>query len=233
MANYRRILIVEDDAVLRETLADHLVDQAAFTIVQAGSLAEAETAIKLEDGRPDAIILDVGLPDGDGCDFCSSLRKSGFNMPIIILTGSSGEADIVRGLSAGASDYISKPFRSAELTARLHAQLRSFDRSEDAAFTIGPFAFYPSKKLLRDPNKKQTIRLTDKEVSLLKFLLRSDGPVDRNVLLDEVWGYNSGVSTHTIETHIYRLRQKLEADPSNPILLMTHELGYGLQQDAL
>jgi DNA-binding response OmpR family regulator len=74
MANYRRILIVEDDEVLRETLADHLVDQAAFTIVQAGSLAEAETAIRLEDGRPDAIILDVGLPDGDGCDFCASLR---------------------------------------------------------------------------------------------------------------------------------------------------------------
>ena len=154
-------------------------------------------------------------------------------MPIIILTGSSGEADIVRGLSAGASDYISKPFRSAELTARLHAQLRSFDRSEDAAFTIGPFAFYPSKKLLRDPNKKQSIRLTDKEVSLLKFLLRSNGPVDRKVLLDEVWGYNSGAATHTLETHIYRLRQKLEADPSNPILLMTNELGYGLQRDAL
>jgi DNA-binding response OmpR family regulator len=233
MANYRRILIVEDDEVLRETLADHLVDEATFTIVQAGSLAEAETAIKLEDGRPDAIILDVGLPDGDGCDFCARLRKSGFNMPIIILTGSSGEADIVRGLSAGASDYIAKPFRSAELTARLHAQLRSFDRSEDAAFTIGPFAFYPSKKLLRDPNKKQSIRLTDKEVSLLKFLLRSNGPVDRKVLLDEVWGYNSGAATHTLETHIYRLRQKLEADPSNPILLMTNELGYGLQRDAL
>jgi DNA-binding response OmpR family regulator len=233
MANYRRILIVEDDEVLRETLADHLVDQAAFTIVQAGSLAEAETAIKLEDGRPDAIILDVGLPDGDGGDFCALLRKSGFNMPIIILTGSSGEADIVRGLSAGASDYISKPFRSAELTARLHAQLRSFDRSEDAAFTIGPFSFYPSKKLLRDPNKKQAIHLTDKEVSLLKFLLRSNGPIDRKVLLDEVWGYNSGAATHTLETHIYRLRQKLEADPSNPILLITHESGYGLRQDAL
>jgi DNA-binding response OmpR family regulator len=232
MANYRRILIVEDDEVLRETLADHLVDEATFTIVQAGSLAEAETAIKLEDGRPDAIILDVGLPDGDGCDFCAALRKSGFNMPIIILTGSSGEADIVRGLSAGASDYISKPFRSAELTARLYAQLRSFDRSEDAAFTIGPFSFYPSRKLLRDPNKQQAIHLTDKETSLLKFLLRSNGPVDRNVLLAEVWGYNSEAVTHTLETHIHRLRQKLEVDPSNPILL-THEFGYGLRQDAL
>jgi DNA-binding response OmpR family regulator len=233
MTNNRRILIVEDDQVLRETLAEHLVDQAAFTIVHAGSLAEAETAIRLEDGRPDAIILDVGLPDGDGCDFCAQLRKSGFNMPIIILTGSSGEADVVRGLSAGASDYIAKPFRAAELTARLHAQLRSFDRSEDAAFTIGPFAFHPSKKLLRNPEKKQVIHLTDKEVSVLKFLLRSNGPVDRNVLLAEVWGYNSGVTTHTLETHIYRLRQKLEADPGNPVILTTHEHAYGLQQSFL
>jgi DNA-binding response OmpR family regulator len=233
MANYRRILIVEDNEVLRETLADHLVDQAAFTIVQAGSLAEAETAIKLEDGRPDAIILDVGLPDGDGCDFCASLRKSGFNMPIIILTGSSGEADVVRGLSAGASDYIAKPFRTAELIARLRAQLRSFDRSEDAAFTIGPFAFYPSKRLLRDRSKKQAVYLTTTEVSLLKFLLRCNGPVDRKVLLAEVWGYNSGAVTHTLETHIHRLRQKLEADPSNPVLLTTHEQAYGLRQDAL
>jgi DNA-binding response OmpR family regulator len=233
MANYRRILIVEDDEVLRETLADHLVDQAAFTIVQAGSLAEAETAIRLEDGRPDAIILDVGLPDGDGCDFCARLRESGFNMPIIILTGSSGEEDILRGLSAGANDYMAKPFHTAELTARLHSQLRSFDRSEDAVLTIGRFAFYPSKKLLRDPNKQQAVHLTDKEASLLKFLFRSNGPVDRNVLLAEVWGYNSGVTTHTLETHIYRLRQKLEADPSNPILLTTYEQAYGLRRDAL
>jgi DNA-binding response OmpR family regulator len=233
MANNRRILIVEDDQVLRETLAEHLVDQAAFTIVHAGSLAEAETAIRLEDGRPDAIILDVGLPDGDGCDFCARLRKSGFNMPIIILTGSSSDADIVRGLSAGANDYIAKPFRAAELTARLHAQLRSLDRSEDAAFTIGPFAFYPSKRLLRQPDKRQAIHLTHKEVSLLKFLLRSDGPVDRKVLLAEVWGYNSAASTHTVETHIYRLRLKLEADPNNPIILTTHEHGYGLQQGSL
>jgi DNA-binding response OmpR family regulator len=233
MANNRRILIVEDDEILRDTLADHLVDLGGFTIVHAGSLAQAEAAIRLEDGRPDAIILDVGLPDGDGCDFCVRLRKSGFNMPIIILTGSSGEEDIVRGLEAGASDYIAKPFSPAELTARLHAQLRSFDRSEDAAFTIGPFAFYPSKKLLRNPDKKQTIHLTDKEVSVLKFLLRSNGPVDRKVLLAEVWGYNSGVTTHTLETHIYRLRQKLEADPSNPVILTTHEHAYGLQREFL
>jgi DNA-binding response OmpR family regulator len=149
-------------------------------------------------------------------------------MPIIMLTGSSGEDDIVRGLNAGANDYIAKPFRANELLARLQAQLRVFDNSEDAVFTIGPFTFRPAAKALIGLDKKR-MRLTAKEVDIIKFLYRhANQVVSRQTLLDEVWGYNAGVTTHTLETHVYRLRQKIEIDPTNCRLLVTAPGGYRL-----
>ena len=154
-------------------------------------------------------------------------------MPIIMLTGSDDEADIVRGLDAGANDYIAKPFRLAELLARLRAQVRIFENSEDAVFTIGPYTFRPSAKLLQEPVKNRRIRLTEKEAAILKFLYRAGTrPVARQVLLNEVWGYNANVTTHTLETHIYRLRQKIEPDPGNARLLVTEGGGYRLDPAA-
>ena len=149
--------------------------------------------------------------------------------PIIILTGSDDESDVVRGLEAGANDYVAKPFRLAELLARLRAQLRIFENSEDAVFSIGPYTFRPAAKLLMEPIKNRRIRLTEKEAAILKFLYRAgDRPVGRQVLLNEVWGYNAAVTTHTLETHIYRLRQKIEPDPAKACLLVTEGGGYRL-----
>jgi DNA-binding response OmpR family regulator len=150
-------------------------------------------------------------------------------MPIIMLTGAVEETDVVRGLDSGAVDYVAKPFRAAELLARLRAQLRVFDRSEQVVFPVGPYTFRPAKKLLHDAAKNRRIRLTDKETAVLKFLYRSDSAVNRQILMHEVWGYNSTVTTHTLETHIYRLRQKIEADPTNPALLVTEGGGYRLR----
>jgi len=149
-------------------------------------------------------------------------------MPIIMLTGANEETDVVRGLDSGASDYIAKPFRASELLARLHAQLRSFERSEQAEFAVGPYTFRPAKKLLQDLARNKRIRLTDKETAVLKYLYRSDAAVNRQILMHEVWGYNAAVTTHTLETHIYRLRQKIEADPARPSLLVTEGGGYRL-----
>jgi len=152
------------------------------------------------------VLLDVGLPDGDGRDYCVQLRRRGHRMPVIMLTGSNAETDVVRGLDAGANDYIAKPFRLAELLARLRAQLRSFESSEDAVFAIGPYTFRPSAKMLHDQIRGRRIRLTEKEAAILKFLYRAGAnAVARQVLLNEVWGYNASVTTHTLETHIYRL----------------------------
>ena len=145
-----------------------------------------------------------------------------------MLTGQDSDADTILGLESGANDYVTKPFRFAVLLARVRAQLRQHEQSEDAVFTIGPYTFKPSQKMLVTDEEKK-VRLTEKETSILKYLYRTgEKTVTRDVLLHEVWGYNAGVTTHTLETHIYRLRQKIEADPSNAALLVTETGGYKL-----
>ncbi len=232
MAGERPILVVDDDQALREALVEQLQLEGEFVVEQAGSIAQAGSRMEEPSARYDALILDVSLPDGDGRDFCAEQRKQGRRMPIIMLTGSDEEADVVRGLDAGANDYVAKPFRIAELLARLRAQMRIFENSEDAVFTIGPYTFRPSAKLLQEVARNRRIRLTEKEAAILKFLYRAGTrPVARQVLLNEVWGYNAAVTTHTLETHIYRLRQKIEPDPTNACLLVTEGGGYRLDPE--
>ncbi len=234
MSAERPVLIVDDDADLRETLVDQLAVDGEFAAAQAATIREAEARLAEKDARFDAIILDIGLPDGDGRDLCARLRQQGQRMPIIMLTGSDAETDVVRGLDSGANDYIAKPFKLAVLLARLRAQLRTFENSEDAVFSIGPYTFRPAAKLLQEPARNRRIRLTEKEAAILKFLYRAGGrAVARQVLLNEVWGYNAAVTTHTLETHIYRLRQKIEPDPANARLLVTEGGGYRLDPEGI
>jgi DNA-binding response OmpR family regulator len=229
MANARPILVVDHDQALRAVLVGQLVLDGRFLASEASTAAEAESRLLSDAERYDALILEVDLPDGDGRDLCAKLRRHGVKIPIIMLTESDGEADVVRGLNAGANDYISKPFGFAELLARVRAQLRTFENSEDAVFTIGPYVFRPAAKLLQNPSQNRKLRLTGKENALLKLLYRADSrPVARQMLLNEVWGYNAAVTTHTVETHIYRLRQKIESDPTNPTILVTVGSGYRL-----
>jgi DNA-binding response OmpR family regulator len=230
----RPVLIVEDNDALRETLGEQLALEDEFAVTEAATLAEAESLLFARDARFDAVILDIGLPDGDGRDLCAKLRRQGHRMPVIMLTGAADEPDVVRGLEAEANDYMAKPFKLNELLARLRAQLRSFETSEDAVFTIGPYTFRPSLKLLHEPVQNTRIDLTEKEVAILKFLYRAGTrAVARQVLLNEVWGYNAAVTTHTLETHVYRLRQKIEPDPGNARLLVTADGGYRLDPDGV
>jgi DNA-binding response OmpR family regulator len=225
----RAILIVDDDAALRLTLAEQLASEPGFWVSTVGTLEGAAAAINAKGVATDAVILDVGMPDGDGCDLCASLRRQGHKMPIIMLTGLNSEDDVVRGLEAGANDYIAKPFRVNELFARLRAQLRVFDNTADAVFTIGPYLFRPAARMLQDPMTDRRSRLTDKEAAILKYLYQANAePVDREMIMHEVWGSASDTTVHALETHIYRLRQKMEPDPTNPTLLLTENRGYRL-----
>ena len=222
----RRILIVDDDEMLRDSLAEQLALHPEFDVAQAGT---AGGGVEEAKSKPtDLVVMDVGLPDFDGREAVQQLRRDGFRAPIIMLTAQDTEEDTVVGLEAGANDYVTKPFRFAVLLARIKAQLRQFEQSEDATFKVGHYTFRPSAKLLVDQTG-QKIRLTEKETAILKYLYRAgEKAVTRDVLLHEVWGYNSGVTTHTLETHIYRLRQKIERRPAQAELLVTEAGGYRL-----
>ncbi len=227
MTGGKRVLIVDDDTTLLQMLREQLELHEEFTTFGAQSGTQALENVKSD--YFDAIILDVGLPDMDGRDVCRLMRRNGVKSPIIMLTGADTDSDAILGLNAGANDYIVKPFRLGVLLARLRAHMRQHSLSDDAVFMIGPYTFKPGIKTLVDGADDRKIRLTDKETAILKYLYRAgDQVVLREVLLDEVWGYNAGVTTHTLETHVYRLRQKIERDPSNAEILVTAPGGYRL-----
>ena len=228
MAILKRLLLVDDDEALRASLAEQLAMHEEFEVIVSETGAGAMELAKRD--HFDLVLLDVGLPDLDGREVCRMLRRSGVNVPVIMLTGADSDSDTILGLDSGANDYVTKPFRLNVLLARIRAQLRQHEQSEDATFSIGPYSFRPSTKmLLLEDEKNIKVRLTEKETAILKYLVRAGNKlIARDVLLSEVWGYNAGVTTHTLETHIYRLRQKIESDPSNAILLVTEPGGYRL-----
>jgi DNA-binding response OmpR family regulator len=226
MAQLKKVLLIDDDEDLREALSEQLLMTEDFDVHEGASGAEALEKVKQH--SYDLLVLDVGLPDTDGRELCRLIRKQGVKCPILMLTGHDTDSDTILGLDAGANDYITKPFKFPVLLARMRAQLRQHELSEDAIFVLGPYTFKPSLKLLVTSDDKK-IRLTEKETNILKFLYRStEDVVPRDILLHEVWGYNAGVTTHTLETHIYRLRQKIEPDPGKARLLVTENGGYRL-----
>jgi len=221
------ILLIDDDDALRGTLAEQLSFHEEFSTMEAATGREGLNAAK--EGKFDLVILDVGLPDLDGREVCRMMRKANVRIPVIMLTANDSDSDTILGLDAGANDYVTKPFKFGILLARIRAQLRQHAISEDASFIIGPYQFKPGEKTLINRQSQDIIRLTEKETAILKYLKRSDGtPIGRDILLDEVWGYNAGVTTHTLETHIYRLRQKIETNPSAATILVTEAGGYRL-----
>ena len=222
----KTILLVDDDDELRGTLAEQFELYDGFAVLQAENATQGVKLATTE--RVDLILLDIDMPDMDGREACKLMRSRDVRAPIIMLTGQDSDADTILGLDSGANDYVTKPFKFSVLLARVRAHLRSFEQSEDATFDVGPYTFRPSLKLLvREDDRK--IRLTEKETNILKYLYRAGGKaVARDELLSEVWGYHAAVTTHTLETHIYRLRQKIEPDPSQARILLTEAGGYRL-----
>jgi DNA-binding response OmpR family regulator len=226
MAQHKTLLIIDDDEDLRSALAEQLDLHDEFNTVQAQNAIDG---LRLaQEIKPDLILLDVDLPDMDGRDACQQMRLVGVTAPVIMLTAADTDTDTIRGLESGANDYVTKPFKFQVLVARIRAQLRVHEQSEDAVYRLGPYEFRPSAKLLVDAKQKK-IRLTEKEANILKYLYRAGTKsVSREELLAEVWGYNAGVTTHTLETHVYRLRQKIEPETGSQKLLLTEPGGYRL-----
>jgi len=227
MPNGKRILVVDDDQFMRSMLVEQLPELEGYICTGAATGAEG---IKLgSEEYFDLVLLDVGLPDINGLEVCKALRTKGVLAPIVMLTAADEEEDTISGLDAGATDYITKPFKLGVLLARLRAHIRQFEMSDEAMLHIGPFGFQPGQRTLVEQGSDKTIRLTDKEAQILKFLYLQGGQVvSRSDLLGEVWGYNAQVTTHTLETHVYRLRQKIERDPTKAEILLTDQGGYKL-----
>jgi DNA-binding response OmpR family regulator len=226
MSNTKKIIIIDDDDMLRDSLKEQFSLHDEFVVTDVANATAGVKAVKAD--HADLVLLDVNLPDMDGREACKIIRRNGYKGPIIMLTGQTSDSDTILGLDSGANDYVTKPFRFGVLLARIRAHLRQHEHSEDAVFKVGPYTFKPSAKMLiREDQKK--VRLTEKETAIIKFLLRSgEQIVSRDVLLHDVWGYNAGVTTHTLETHVYRLRQKIERDPSHAEILVTEGGGYKL-----
>ena len=225
-ASTGRLLVIDDDPFLRATLKEQFAAEGFQDVFEAENLIEAFA--RIDDSNPDLVVLDIRLPDGNGIEICRKLRERGFAKPIIMLTGQNAEEDIISSLEAGANDYVIKPMRMGELLARVKSQLWQHKASDTARFSIGGLSFVPANKLLKSPDDSRKVILTEKESTILEYLYRAHpNCVPKEELLAEVWGFQNGLSTHTVETHIYRLRQKIKRLTTKNIITTT-VLGYSL-----
>jgi DNA-binding response OmpR family regulator len=221
----KKILIIEDDPAistgLEETFKEEHFD---VSTVMSGQMGYE----KAREGGYDLIILDLMLPEKNGIDICKDLRKDGVNTPILMLTGKKEEIDKVMGLEIGADDYVTKPFSIRELVARVKALLR---RPQEIRPEVEECSFgdvYLNFKKQEAKKESKPIELSVMEFKVMKYFIQREGEViERNKLLDEVWGYENYPSTRTVDNLILNLRKKIEDDHSNPRHLLTiHGAGY-------
>ncbi|HEY4640285.1 MAG TPA: response regulator transcription factor [Thermoanaerobaculia bacterium] len=218
-----RILIVEDDPAMSVALRDGF-EYEKYNVDMA---SDGEEALRrATGGNHDLIVLDVMLPKMSGIDVCKELRKNGSHTPIIMLTARGQEIDKIVGLRVGADDYVTKPFSFMELLARVEAVLRRTTRNAQSEVAFGDVML--DFKCYRATRNGDSIELTPREFTILRYLIdHANEVVSREALLDHVWGYDTGALSRTVDTHIARLRQKIEIVPSEPKHLITvHRVGY-------
>ena len=226
MALSSRILIVENNPLFSASLSQQLVLEGFKNVTEIGLLANLDDLLR--DVSPDLILLSIQMPDGDSFDICRKLRSKGFFKSIIMLIPKGYEDAIALSLEAGANNYAIKPLRMVELITLIRSQLFELWAFGDMQFEIGNLSFVPANKMLFDTGSNSMQRLTEKETTILKFLYHAfPSDISKAHILAEVWGFQSTVSTHTLETHIYRLRQKI-SQLTDKQLVVTTEHGYRL-----
>jgi DNA-binding response OmpR family regulator len=227
------ILAVGGNPAARNALLRALVADPAFLVEHAAGAGEAIARAQSLDRLWSAVVVDAPLPDCEVPEFCELLRRQARPIPIIVVGDTAGEQEVVRAFDAGAIDYLVKPVRPAELGARLRAHIREHETSDSARLMIGPYCFHPAARRLQDPATNLHLRLTLKEVAILTCLYRAEGkPVSRHALLREVWKYSPAPNSHTVETHLYRLRRKIEPDREHPSVILNTHGGYRLAPQA-
>jgi DNA-binding response OmpR family regulator len=221
-----KILLINNDKDLGEALVFQLTLVEKYQIIETND--ETSALVQINDNFCELVIINSQSSALKKCNLTKSLRSAGYNKPIIILINRNNNLDNSDDHNHKADEYIVKPFRYPVLLKSIETQLQKFKKSENTQYSIGNYAFKPNSKIL-ESNEGKSIRLTEKENNILNFLYKNLGnTVSRETLLHEVWGYNSKVTTHTLETHIYRLRQKIEDDPSKACFLITEPGGYKL-----
>src|SRR5579871_4189255 len=217
------ILVIDDDDSLRDTITV-MLEQEGFRAVQAADgKAGFEKAVTV---KPDLVLVDLRLPGMSGTEICKQLRAAQFTTPIIVLSAVGEEIDKVLLLEIGADDYVVKPFGSRELMARIRAVLRRAPSEPERALAFGDVEVDLERRVVK--RRGNEIKFTPAEYNLLTFFLQNpDRPLSRDMILNSVWGYESFPNTRTVDAHVVRLRQKLEADPNVPRHFLTlHKVGY-------
>lgn len=223
-----KILLVEDDALTREGLAE-LLSREGFEIEQARNGSEGLIAFKRQ--NPHLVCLDVMMPGMSGYDLCREIRKLNQTIPLIFITAKSEEIDTVVGLELGADDYIAKPFGKQEVLARIRALLRRTRLTDEPngdnfSFTMGDLRIVPDE--LRAFRGNQMFDLSPRDIAILKLLHDHQGKVvDRDMLFDAAWGSSYFPNSRTLDQHISQLRKRIETDPRHPLIIKTvHGAGY-------
>lgn len=213
-----KIAIIEDDENLR-FLVSHRLNNEGYQLIETADGAQAEALILSE--HPDIVLLDWMLPNKQGIDICKSLRDSGFDKLIIMMTAKAQEVDKIDAYGAGVSDYVTKPFNMDLLVTMIDNKVKYFIQNEKTeVYRFGELEHHPNIHSLLHQGKKIELTILENRI-LLYFLKNTNMVVTREELMLEVWGYHADVNTRTLDMHIVRLRKKVEKDPEQPIFLQT------------
>jgi DNA-binding response OmpR family regulator len=223
------ILVVGGDPPACNALVRALAAEPPFLVEHAASVRDVIARGQPPDHLWSAVLADAPLPDWEVPEFCVLMRGLELRTPILIVGETAAEQEVVRALDAGAIDYLLKPVALHELYARLRAHIRRHEAAGNAVLPIGPYRLDPAARLLDYPAESRCVRLTHKETSILTRLYHAAGePVSRQALLHDVWRDAPQSNSHTVDTHIYRLRRKIEPDPERPSIILNRKGGYCL-----
>ena len=223
----KSVLVAFGDPAIRQQVGEVAARRAEAAVLVCGCLRHCRECLR--ERRVNALLLDMSLAEDGGLSFCAVLREEGFRAPILLFDSGAADDTAIRALDTGATDYLPMPFNPDVLAARLRAHLRQHDESDFVAYRVGPFEFQPGSRVLLDRESGRKVRLTGIETQIVRFLLQQpEARADREDLMQALWGACDQRTSHAIDSHVYRIRQKIEPNPKAPVHLLTEGRIYRL-----